>query len=299
MKFPQALAASAVTALLITGLGGAPAHAGGRDSDGDGMPNRWERSHGLNPRSATDAKRDLDTDRLTNLVEYRMGSEPDDEDSDNDGHDDGDEVKDGKASTDVHDADTDDDGLKDGDEDADKDGVDNEDEDDARESCRKDDDDNDADHVDDEDENELGLSRRDSDGDDDGVLDGDEDADKDGEANEDEDDALEDRCDGDFDGDGESDEDDEDLFGAIQAFDATTGALTVTSLAGHSITAIVTEDTEIEFEESESQGEWEDETEWDDEGSTADLVPGAQVAELEIDDEAGAFEEIALYRTVD
>ena len=298
MNISQALSASAVSALLITGLGAAPAHAGGRDSDGDGIPNRWERSHGLNPRSAADAKRDLDKDALTNLVEYRLGSELDDEDSDDDGHDDGDEVKDGKASTDVDDADTDDDDVLDGDEDSDKDGVDNEDEDDASESCRRDDDDDDNDDVDDEDENELGLVAGDSDEDDDGILDGDEDSDEDGESNEDEDDDLEDRCDGDRDGDGRDDEDDEDLFGVIESFDAATGALTVTSLAGYTIVAIVTEDTEIEIEELESEEESEDEGEWDDEGSTADLLPGVQVAELEIDDETGAFEEIAIYRTM-
>ena len=296
MHIKQALSASAVTALLLAGIG-APAVAAGRDTDRDGIPNRWEKSHGMNPLRAADAKADFDRDALSNVAEYRHGSALRDEDTDNDGHDDGDELNDGTATTDVDDADTDNDGVEDGDEDFDDDEVDNEDEDDAGESCRKDDDDKDDDNVDDEDENELGLTPGDSDEDDDGVLDGDEDSDEDGESNEDEDDALEDLCDGDSDDDGESDEDDGDLFGVVTAYDTATGVLTITSVAGYTITAVVTEDTEIEIEESEDESD-ESESESDDEGTVADLAPGVQVAEFEIDDETGAFEEIEVYRNV-
>jgi hypothetical protein len=290
------------------------AHAASGDRDGDGMPNRWERNHGMNPRKAVDAKRDFDRDGLINLREYRLKSEIRDEDTDNDGHDDGNEVKDGFRSTHVKDADSDNDGTLDGDEDEDRDGVDNEDEDDARERCARDDDDRDSDHVDDEDENELGTLVRAADSDGNGVTDGDEDADEDGEANEDEDDDAADRCDGDFDGDGESDEDDADLFGSIVSFDEATDTLALESASGHTVTLEITEDTEIEVEgdpaptaqsaaDEDESDEQEDDEESDDEeseeedreGTTADLVPGAYVAEIEIDDDTGTLEEITLY----
>ena len=85
-----------------------------RDSDGDGMPNRWELRHGLNPHKAN-ARKDKDHDGLKNIGEFRRGLDPSDEDSDGDGDDDGDEVEDGRPSTDPDDADTDDDGTLDGD----------------------------------------------------------------------------------------------------------------------------------------------------------------------------------------
>ena len=284
---------AAVAALATAGLLGVmpTAHADSSDADGDGIPNRWERNHGMNPFRAADASADYDKDRLTNLREYRLGSLISDEDTDNDGHDDGDEVRDGFGSTDLDDADTDNDGIEDGDEDADHDGTDNEDEDDASETCRADDDDRDHDDVDDEDENEFGGSVRDADSDDDGVEDGDEDGDEDGESDEDEDDSLEDECSGDSDGDGESDEDEGDLLGTIDSFDGTT--LVVTSLNGFTISGVVTADTEIEFEDDEdgdSDGE-------DREATTADLQPGVSVAELEFDDESGAIEEVEIYLT--
>lgn len=289
MKPRHLLSTSAVAALMLAGAA-VPAHAAPRDSDRDGIPDRWEKSHGLNPRKAADTKADFDKDGLVNVAEYRQGGLPRDEDTDDDGHDDGDEVADGTRSTGLRDADTDDDGLLDGDEDADRDGVANEDEDDAVESCRLDDDDRDRDDVDDEDENELRLTVGDADGDGNGIADGDEDADRDGEANEDEDDDAADRCSGDLDGDGETDEDDGDLFGTIAAFDPATGALSVTSLAGFAVTSVVDADTEIELEEPEGfDGDVEDE------GTVADLVVGAQVAELELDDDTGALEGVTVY----
>lgn len=266
-------------------LGLAGAYAGSGDADGDGIPTRWERNHGMRPFYAADARADFDRDGLRNLGEYRQGGLLRDEDTDNDGHDDGDEVRDGFRSTDIDDADTDNDGERDGDEDADRDGVDNEDEDDAREGCRADDDDRDGDNVSDEDENELGLSPIDADRDNDGVLDGDEDRDEDGEANEDEDDVFGDSCSDDLDGDGESDEDEADLLGFIASFDGST--LVVTTTAGHQISGVVTQDTEVEFEDAEDAG--------DAEASTANLQPGVMVAELEFDDVTGAIEEIEIY----
>ena len=279
----ESFSAAAITALLIAGIGTSPASAASGDADRDGIPTRWEKNHGMNPFKAADALADFDRDGLKNLGEYRNGGRLRDEDTDNDGHDDGDEVKDGFRSTDIDDADTDGDGTKDGDEDADRDGVDNEDEDDAREGCRADDDDRDHDAVDDEDENELGSAVGDADSDNDGIVDGDEDSDEDGEANEDEDDALNDTCSGDSDEDGESDEDEGDESGTIESFDGST--LVVTTVNGYTVSGVVTEDTEVEFEDSE-----------DAEATTADLQPGVVVAELEFDDETWAIEEIEIYQ---
>ncbi len=45
------------------------------DLDGDGLPDWWERLHGLNP-SLADADDDLDSDGWSNLKEFRIGSDP-------------------------------------------------------------------------------------------------------------------------------------------------------------------------------------------------------------------------------
>jgi hypothetical protein len=299
MHFTKTLAAAAVSALLITGAATA-AHGASSDADGDGIPTRWEKSHGMNPHRAADAKVDFDEDGLSNLREYRLKTVIRDEDTDNDGHDDGDEANDGSKSTHVKKADTDGDTVVDGDEDADRDGIDNEDEDDAREACALDDD-RDGDNLADEDENEFGLKVGSADSNGDGIVDGDEDADEDGEANEDADDDASDRCDGDENGDGKDDEDEGDRLGVIESFNSATGTLVVTTAAGFTIAGVVTEDTEIEIEESEEEEseESEDEVEQfeDREGTTADLMAGTTVAEIEFDDDSGAIEEIAIYAT--
>lgn len=315
MNFTKSLSAVAVSTLLVSGMATSAAYAGSRDADGDGIPTRWEKSHGMNPFRAADAKRDFDRDGLSSLREYRLGTRIRDEDSDNDGYDDGDEVKDGFRSTSALDADTNSDGILDGDDDADRDGVDNEDEDDAAERCGVDDDDTDRDDVADEDENDFGLKVRDGDSDGNGIPDGDE-TDEDGQAHEDDDDDDTDACDGDFDDDGKDDEDHGDLLGVIDSYDAATGVLVVTGATGLSVTGVVTEDTEIEFEEaeeedSESDDDADEDTEEDSEdgseseaesedreGTTADLLPGTQVAELEFDDEDGTIEEIEIYQTI-
>ena len=46
------------------------------DTDGDGMPDWWERAHGLNPGNASDSARDDDGDGYTNLQEYLAGTDP-------------------------------------------------------------------------------------------------------------------------------------------------------------------------------------------------------------------------------
>ena len=50
------------------------------DSDHDGMPDEWERMHGLNP-LVNDADGDLDGDGLTNLQEFNAGTLPEKPDS--------------------------------------------------------------------------------------------------------------------------------------------------------------------------------------------------------------------------
>jgi outer membrane protein assembly factor BamB len=84
------------------------------DRDGDGMPDPWERQHGMNPGDPSDALLDLDEDGLDNLAEYLAGTSPAHADSDGDGLSDGAEVN--TYGTDPHDADSDDDTLSDGDE---------------------------------------------------------------------------------------------------------------------------------------------------------------------------------------
>ncbi|MBW8858918.1 MAG: pectate lyase, partial [Caulobacter sp.] len=44
-----------------------------KDSDGDGMPDAWEKTRKLNPRDPSDASRDRDGDGYTNIEEYVNG----------------------------------------------------------------------------------------------------------------------------------------------------------------------------------------------------------------------------------
>lgn len=46
------------------------------DTDGDGMPDSWERAHGLDPNNPNDAETDDDGDGFTNLQEYLAGTDP-------------------------------------------------------------------------------------------------------------------------------------------------------------------------------------------------------------------------------
>ncbi|ALJ01754.1 hypothetical protein DC20_21465 (plasmid) [Rufibacter tibetensis] len=55
------------------GVGGWPAYDAAKapdDSDHDGMPDAWEKKHGLNPNDAEDRNGDRDKDGFTNLEEY-------------------------------------------------------------------------------------------------------------------------------------------------------------------------------------------------------------------------------------
>ena len=48
------------------------------DADGDGIPNKWEKEHGLDWKDPGDAKLDPDGDGFTNLQEFERGSDPND-----------------------------------------------------------------------------------------------------------------------------------------------------------------------------------------------------------------------------
>ena len=63
------------------------------DNDGDGMPNSWERQHGLNPEDPSDGFTDPDGDGLLNIQEMIAGTDPFNADSDGDGMNDGFEVR--------------------------------------------------------------------------------------------------------------------------------------------------------------------------------------------------------------
>ncbi len=62
------------------------------DTDGDGIPDGWEVTHGLNPLNPGDAGEDWDADGLTNLQEFQWGTDPQNADTDGDGYSDGVEV---------------------------------------------------------------------------------------------------------------------------------------------------------------------------------------------------------------
>jgi hypothetical protein len=80
------------------------------DSDGDGMPDQWEITYGLNPTNSADAAQDADGDGLTNLQEYQLGTNPTAWDTDGDGMSDGWEVVNGLNPLSAADANLDPDG---------------------------------------------------------------------------------------------------------------------------------------------------------------------------------------------
>jgi hypothetical protein len=59
-------------------VGGYPDYRGKPylDSDGDGMSDQWEKSHGLNPNDAADARADLNGDGYTNIEDFINGLDP-------------------------------------------------------------------------------------------------------------------------------------------------------------------------------------------------------------------------------
>jgi hypothetical protein len=63
-----------------------------RDSDGDKLPDVWEKHYGTDP-AAPDAGADPDRDGLTNAEEFRLGTHPFDSDTDQSGESDGSESR--------------------------------------------------------------------------------------------------------------------------------------------------------------------------------------------------------------
>jgi len=60
-------------------VGGWPTLAPGTppaDGDQDGMPDAWEKAHGLNQADSSDSRLDLDNDGYTNVEEYLNGTDP-------------------------------------------------------------------------------------------------------------------------------------------------------------------------------------------------------------------------------
>lgn len=127
LKFTLVATASALAMLLVPGL----ASAAKVDKNRDGIPDRWERKHGLSLKVNQRAK-DQDRDGLRNLAEFRSATNPKAVDSDQDGVDDTDEDRDGdsvdngneqREGTLPNDTDTNNDGQSDAAEDADADGL--------------------------------------------------------------------------------------------------------------------------------------------------------------------------------
>lgn len=59
-------------------VGGYPEYKGKayRDSDGDGIPDKWEKKYGLDPKDPSDANRDMNGDGYTNIETYFNGIDP-------------------------------------------------------------------------------------------------------------------------------------------------------------------------------------------------------------------------------
>lgn len=83
----KALLIAALSAIAILAL---PAIAAAKDRNHDRIPDRWEKRHHLSLK-VKQTHRDQDGDQLRNRAEFLAGDNPRDEDSDDDGVEDGDE----------------------------------------------------------------------------------------------------------------------------------------------------------------------------------------------------------------
>jgi hypothetical protein len=83
----KSIALAALTVALFAAFAG---NAAARDRNHDRIPDKWEKRHHLSLK-VKQAGRDQDRDGLKNRAEFKAGMDPRDEDSDNDGTDDGDE----------------------------------------------------------------------------------------------------------------------------------------------------------------------------------------------------------------
>jgi hypothetical protein len=160
MQVGRKLAATVALGLVLSGLLAAPASARRDrtgDADRDHVADSWELASGLDRTDRSDRKADFDGDKLRDEKEFRFGSDPLDEDSDDDGIDHGDEQQ--RAHR-LQGPDANGNGVLDGDDDRGHGGVANEDEDDRRERCGAwEDDDRDGDGLADEDEDGVPEDR--------------------------------------------------------------------------------------------------------------------------------------------
>lgn len=83
------------------------------DKDNDKMPDWWERSHGLNMSDSKDGMKDEDNDLMPNIMEFQLGTDPRNPDTDGDGYFDGEEYLNGYNPNGIGRIDTDKDGIHD------------------------------------------------------------------------------------------------------------------------------------------------------------------------------------------
>ena len=74
-----------LASLVPKGFVTAPSEVGGwpdykgtpyQDTDGDGLPDAWEKQHGLDPTNSSDASADADSDGYTNIEEFLNSTDP-------------------------------------------------------------------------------------------------------------------------------------------------------------------------------------------------------------------------------